>query len=86
MVESRSAADYVPNMSALVRQGYDVIIGVGFAQGDAVATAAKRLPERSFAIVDVDQAGLKGRPDNIADERNAQPARGLGWIPAVAML
>src|SRR5215218_5794883 len=61
VVESRSAADYVPNMSALVRQGYDVIIGVGFAQGDAVATAAKRFPERSFAIVDVDQAGLKGR-------------------------
>jgi basic membrane protein A and related proteins len=65
VVESRSAADYVPNMSALVRQGYDVIIGVGFAQGDAVATAAKRFPERSFAIVDVDQASLKGRPDNV---------------------
>jgi basic membrane protein A len=64
VVESRSAADYVPNMTALVRQGYNVIIGVGFAQGDAVATAARRFPQRSFAIVDVDQSGLKGKPAN----------------------
>jgi basic membrane protein A len=65
VVESRSAADYVPNMTALIRQGYDVIIGVGFAQGDAVATAARRFPQRSFAIVDVDQSGLKGKPTNL---------------------
>ena len=65
MVESRSAADYVPNMTALVRQGYDLIIGVGFAQGDAVATAAKRFPDAEFAIVDVDQTGPQGQPANV---------------------
>ena len=65
VVESRSAADYVPNMTALIRQGYDLIIGVGFAQGDAVATAAKRFPDRKFAIVDVDQTSLKGTPPNV---------------------
>jgi basic membrane protein A and related proteins len=65
VVESRSAADYVPNMTALIRQGYDLIIGVGFAQGDAVATAAKRFPDRKFAIVDVDQGSLKGTPENV---------------------
>ena len=64
VVESRSAADYVPNMTSLARQGYDLIIGVGFAQGDAVATAAKRFPNVKFAIVDVDQAFLKGKPAN----------------------
>ncbi len=36
VIESASAADYVPNMISLARQGYDLIIGVGFAQGDAV--------------------------------------------------
>ena len=41
VVESASAADYIPNMSTLARQGYDLIIGVGFAQGDAIATAAR---------------------------------------------
>ena len=44
VVEASSAADYVPNMTTLARQGYDLIIGVGFAQGDAVAAAAKRFP------------------------------------------
>jgi basic membrane protein A len=64
VVESRSAADYVPNMTALVRQGYDLIIGVGFAQGDAIDTAATRFPDTKFAIVDVDQTGLKHKPEN----------------------
>ena len=65
VVEANSAADYVPNMTTLARQGYDLIIGVGFAQGDAIAAAAKRFPKTSFAIVDVDQSSLKGRPANV---------------------
>jgi basic membrane protein A len=65
VVESASSADYVPNHSALARQGFDLIIGVGFAQGDAVATAAKQFPNTKFAIVDVDQTTLKGKPANV---------------------
>jgi basic membrane protein A len=65
VIESRSAADYVPNMTALARQGYDLIIGVGYAQGDAIASAAKTFPKMKFAIVDVDQASLKGKPANV---------------------
>ena len=45
MLESASAADYIPNMTSLARQGYDLVIGVGFAQGDAVGKVAKQLPE-----------------------------------------
>ena len=65
VVESRTASDYVPNMTTLARQGYDVIIGVGFAQGDAIATAAKTFPDKKFVIIDVDQSGLKGKPANV---------------------
>jgi basic membrane protein A len=65
VVEAKSAADYVPNMTTLARQGYDLIVGVGFAQGDAVATAAKKFPAVDFAIVDVDQTFLKGKPANV---------------------
>ena len=65
VVEASSAADYVPNMTTLARQGYDLIIGVGFAQGDAIAAAAKRFPQTNFAIVDVDQSTLKGQPANV---------------------
>src|SRR5580765_4644737 len=49
VVESASPADYIPNMVALARQGYDLIIGVGFAQGDAIAATAKRFPNTHFA-------------------------------------
>ena len=77
VVESKSAADYVPNMSTLARQGYDLIIGVGFAQGDAIATAAKKFPNTKFAIVDVDQASLKGKPANVA---GAAVPRGAGRL------
>jgi basic membrane protein A and related proteins len=65
VVESKSAADYVPNYSALARQGFDLIIGVGFAQGDAIDTAATMFPNTKFAIVDVDQSSLKHSPSNV---------------------
>jgi basic membrane protein A and related proteins len=65
VVESASAADYVPNYASLARQGFDLIIGVGFAQGDAVDTGATEFPKTKFAIVDVDQAGLKHKPQNV---------------------
>jgi basic membrane protein A and related proteins len=65
VVESASSADYVPNHTALARQGFDLIIGVGFSQGEAVATAARQFPQTNFAIVDVDQTGLKGNPANV---------------------
>jgi basic membrane protein A and related proteins len=65
VVEAKTAADYIPNMSTLARQGFDLVIGVGFAQGDAIAATAKRFPNTHFAIVDVDQAALKGKPANV---------------------
>jgi len=65
VVQATSAADYIPNMASLARQGYDLIIGVGFAQGDAIAAVAKRFPNTHFAIVDVSNADLKGKPRNV---------------------
>ena len=65
VVESRSAAEYVPNMTTLARQGYDLIIGVGFAQGDAVDRAATAFPDTKFVIVDVDQSTLPHKPENV---------------------
>jgi basic membrane protein A and related proteins len=65
VVESASAADYIPNMSTLARQGYDLVIGVGFAQGDAIGKVAQRFPDTKFAIIDVDQAFVPGKPKNV---------------------
>ena len=65
VVESRSSAEYVPNLTTLARQGYDLVIGVGFAQGDAVDAAATRFPQTRFAIIDVDQSTLRHKPKNV---------------------
>jgi basic membrane protein A len=86
VVEAKSAADYVPNMTTLARQGYDLIVGVGFAQGDAVATAAKKFPDVDFAIVDVDQSFLKGKPTNVEGLlfREEQVGYLVGYLGALA--
>ena len=65
VVESATAADYIPNMTSLARDGYDLVIGVGFAQGDAIGKVAQRFPETKFAIIDVDQAFVPGKPANV---------------------
>ena len=65
VIESASAADYIPNMTSLARAGYDLVIGVGFAQGDAIGKVAQRFPNVRFAIIDVDQAFVPGKPANV---------------------
>jgi basic membrane protein A and related proteins len=51
-VESRQTSDYVPNLSTLARQNYDLTIGVGFLLAEAVNTTANRFRESNFAIID----------------------------------
>ena len=63
--ESASPADYVPNLSAFARQGYDLVVAVGFDQAAAVAKAAAAFPKTHFAIVDVSNGDLTGKPANV---------------------
>jgi basic membrane protein A len=65
VLTSKSNADYVPNLSTLAQQKYDLVIGVGFLMADAVGTVAKKFPNTNFAIIDVDATGLKGKPANV---------------------
>jgi basic membrane protein A len=62
---SASNADYVPNLSSLAQQRYDLVIGVGFLMADAMNTVATRFPQTNFAIIDVSQQGLEGKPANV---------------------
>src|SRR5262245_35353722 len=62
---SKSNADYTPNLSTAARQGYNLVISVGFLMGDATAAVAKRFPKTKFAIVDFVAADLKGKPKNV---------------------
>jgi len=65
VVTSKSNADYVPNLSSLARQKYDLVVAVGFLMGDATAKVAKSFPDTNFAIVDFPAAALKGKPTNV---------------------
>jgi basic membrane protein A and related proteins len=65
VVTSESNADYVPNLSRLAQQKFDLVIGVGFLMADSVNTVAKKFPDTNFAIIDFPQAGLKDKPANV---------------------
>jgi basic membrane protein A len=61
---SKSAGDYVPNLSTAARQGNQVVFAIGFLMGDALSAVAKRFPNTKFAIVDYPWVALKGKPTN----------------------
>ncbi|MGH2994863.1 MAG: BMP family lipoprotein [Gaiellaceae bacterium] len=52
VLESKSDADYIPNLSELGEGGFDLIISVGFLMTDATAQAAPEFADAKFAIVD----------------------------------
>jgi basic membrane protein A and related proteins len=62
---SKSNGDYVPNLSTLAQQQYDLTVGVGFLMADAVNTVATKFPSDNFAIIDFSATGLKDKPKNV---------------------
>jgi basic membrane protein A len=62
---SDSNGDYVPNLTTLAQQQFDLIVSVGFLMGDATNTVASKLPNAKFAIVDFSAAALKDKPKNV---------------------
>jgi basic membrane protein A len=65
VITSKANSDYVPNLTTLAQQKYDLIIGVGFLMADAVGTVAKKFPDTNFAIIDFPSGALKGKPKNV---------------------
>jgi basic membrane protein A and related proteins len=52
VLESKSDADYIPNLSEFGQKKSNLIVSVGFLMTDATAQAAKAFPDSNFAIVD----------------------------------
>ena len=65
VITSKSNSDYVPNLSSLAQQKYDLVLGVGFLMSEAMDTVAKRFPDTNFAIVDFSAPALKSKPKNV---------------------
>ena len=62
---SKSDADYVPNLTTLAKQDYDLVIAVGFLMASALEKVAARYPDTNFAIIDYSQADMTTKPKNV---------------------
>jgi basic membrane protein A len=65
VIQSKSPADYIPNLQACVRSGAGITIGVGFLMTDAMDAVATSFKSNKFAIVDVDVTSMKHKPKNV---------------------
>ena len=63
VVLANSSADYIPNLTSLAQKGYNLVIGVGFTEIQAMAAVAKQFPKTHFAIVDVSNADEDNLPN-----------------------
>jgi basic membrane protein A and related proteins len=65
VVPSKQNSDYVPNLTSLARQKYDLIVAVGFLMGEATEKVANAFPQTNFAIIDSSQQLMKSKPGNL---------------------
>src|SRR5581483_611028 len=65
VAESTSSSEYIPNLSTFARQGYDMVIGVGYTEIDAMNAVASKFSKTKFAIVDVSNHDLASHPNNV---------------------
>ncbi|MFI6039853.1 BMP family protein [Streptomyces sp. NPDC051315] len=61
--DGEAEADKVQRLESLAKQGYNPVIGVGFAYAPAVKEAAAKFPDTTFGIVDDETI----KADNVAD-------------------
>jgi basic membrane protein A len=61
-LESATPEDFEPNLQASVDAGCDIIIGVGFALGDAITKVSAANPDLNFALVDSGSESTNVKP------------------------
>ena len=75
---SKSNADYVPNLTTLAQQKYDLVIAVGFLMADATEKVAEQVPEREVR----DHRLVRGGHEEQAQERRGPAVlRAGGRLP-----
>ncbi len=63
ILTSKTNADYVPNLSSLARDDYDLVIASGFNFVEALTTVSKQFPDTNFAILDISVDMVGGAPN-----------------------
>ena len=77
LLESKSDADYAPNINQFLQKKCNLIVSAGFLLAGATATAAKANPKVQFAIVDSDANDDNGTPNDATDDKNLENVRAL---------
>jgi basic membrane protein A len=72
VLESKSDADYIPNLSTLAEEGFNLIVTNGFLMGEATHQAAEEFPDTNFAIIDFGYGGEGCEETNSCELPNLQ--------------
>lgn len=70
VIESKKQEDYIPNLTTLAQQKYDLVIAVGFLMTNATWKVATQFPDVKFAIIDGAPADDKGNTQNLPNVAN----------------
>ena len=78
---------YVPSLSLLARQKYDLVIGFGFFAAAAIDSVAIGFPETRFAMIDFAHDDLAHRPTNVVGLvfREEQAGYLAGYLAALVL-
>jgi basic membrane protein A and related proteins len=78
---------YVPSLSLLARQKYDLVIGTGVFAAPAIDRVSTGFPETRFAIIDVAHDDLAHRPTNVLGLAFSQEQAGylVGHLAALVL-
>jgi len=69
--QSDADADYLPNLTRLIRDEYDLIYGIGYKLEDAIGQIAEQNPDNHFAIVDAVVEAPNVASINFADNESS---------------
>ncbi|WP_055515963.1 BMP family lipoprotein [Streptomyces ossamyceticus] len=75
--EGETDADKQQRLVSLAKQGYNPVIGVGYAYATAVKEAAEQYPDTTFGIVDDSTVQLKNVADLVFSEEQASYLAGV---------
>ncbi|MCK8435323.1 BMP family ABC transporter substrate-binding protein [Streptomyces sp. D2-8] len=75
--EGETDADKEQRLASLAKQGYNPVIGVGYAYASAVKGAAEKFPDTTFGIVDDATINTKNVADLVFNEEQASYLAGV---------
>jgi len=80
--EGETDADKTQRLVSLAKQGYNPVIGIGYAYGPAIKEAAAKFPKTTFGIVDDATVETKNVADLVFSEQEASYLAGVAAAKA----